>query len=310
MSWRLIKPKILQSKWVLWFQSFINPVESEIKITTFKGFVQELIVRMKKVDVSGKGAQLAYFFLLSFFPLLLVVVSLLPFFNINQEHVFRFLQTIVPTEVFLLTQGTVVEVLTTYDGGGALSLGIVGTIWAASRGMNAILKTINEAYETEPKMGIINRGWSLVFTVSLILILLLALAVPIFGQKFVYQLFEFLGVGASFYVFWNYVQWTLPPLLIFGVLFFLYWVIPYTEPKVPLFTVLPGTFFASVSWVVLIYGFSFYIKNFGNFTSTYGSIASVIILMLWLYFTGMILIFGGLLNATMYKRYLAKKMKK
>lgn len=288
------------------FQSIFNPDESKIDITTFKGFVQEIIIRMKKVDISGMGAQLAYFFLLSFFPLLLVVVSTLPFLDINQEHVFRFIQTIVPAEVFMLTQGTIVEVLTTYNGGGVLSIGILGTLWSASRGMNAIIKTLNEAYETEPKMGIINRAWSLVFTVLLILILSLALIVPIFGQRYVYLLFDFLGVETSFVDFWNYVQWILPPLLIFIVLLLLYWVIPYTESRVHIVTVLPGTVFSTISWVVLIYGFSFYVKHFGNFTFTYGSIASVIIFMLWLYFTGMILIFGGILNATMRKRHFAK----
>lgn len=288
------------------FQSIFNPDESKIDITTFKGFVQEIIIRMKKVDISGMGAQLAYFFLLSFFPLLLVVVSTLPFLDINQEHVFRFIQTIVPAEVFMLTQGTIVEVLTTYNGGGVLSIGILGTLWSASRGMNAIIKTLNEAYETEPKMGIINRAWSLVFTVLLILILLLALIVPIFGQRYVYLLFDFLGVETSFVDFWNYVQWILPPLLIFIVLLLLYWVIPYTESRVHIVTVLPGTVFSTISWVVLIYGFSFYVNHFGNFTFTYGSIASVIIFMLWLYFTGMILIFGGILNAAMRKRHFAK----
>lgn len=288
------------------FQSIFNPDESKIDITTFKGFVQEIIIRMKKVDISGMGAQLAYFFLLSFFPLLLVVVSTLPFLDINQEHVFRFIQTIVPAEVFMLTQGTIVEVLTTYNGGGVLSIGILGTLWSASRGMNAIIKTLNEAYETEPKMGIINRAWSLVFTVLLILILSLALIVPIFGQRYVYLLFDFLGVETSFVDFWNYVQWILPPLLIFIVLLLLYWVIPYTESRVHIVTVLPGTVFSTISWVVLIYGFSFYVKHFGNFTFTYGSIASVIIFMLWLYFTGMILIFGGILNAAMRKRHFAK----
>ncbi|MEJ9281017.1 MULTISPECIES: YihY/virulence factor BrkB family protein [Ureibacillus] len=298
--------KVSQTKWVLMFQSIFNPDESKIDITTFKGFVQEIIIRMKKVDISGMGAQLAYFFLLSFFPLLLVVVSTLPFLDINQEHVFRFIQTIVPAEVFMLTQGTIVEVLTTYNGGGVLSIGILGTLWSASRGMNAIIKTLNEAYETEPKMGIINRAWSLVFTVLLILILLLALIVPIFGQRYVYLLFDFLGVETSFVDFWNYVQWILPPLLIFIVLLLLYWVIPYTESRVHIVTVLPGTVFSTISWVVLIYGFSFYVKHFGNFTFTYGSIASVIIFMLWLYFTGMILIFGGILNAAMRKRHFAK----
>lgn len=303
----LSENKPSEAKWLNTIHSYINPDESEIDVTTLKGFFQDLILRMREVDISGMGAQLAYFFLLSFFPLLLFIVALLPYLNLNQQYVFDFIQTIVPAEVFMLTQGTIVEVLTTFNGGGILSIGIIGTFWSASRGMNAMIKTLNQAYGSEPKLGIVNRAWSLLFTIALILIFLIALFIPIFGQQFIYQLFNFLGVEESFVTFWKYVQWILPPLLIFIVLLLLYWVIPHTEPRLHIFTVIPGALFSTISWVVLIYGFSFYVNNFGNFTSTYGSIASVIILMLWMYFTGMILIFGGLLNASMHKRRAAKK---
>lgn len=67
--------------------------------------------------------------------------------------------------------------------------------------------------------------------------------------------------------------------------------------------------FATLAWLAVTYGFSFYISNFGNYSATYGSIGGVIILMLWLYFTGIILIFGGVLNATMQKRALQKDIK-
>ena len=287
-------------------KSFVDPDESKIDVTTTKGAIQDLIVRMKDVDISGMGAQLAYFFLLSFFPLLIFIVTLVPYLNINQEEVFNFLQTIVPTEVFLLTQGTLTEILTTENGGGLLSIGIIGTIWSASRGVNALIKTLNGAYETEPKSGFINRGLALVFTIALVVVILLALIIPIFGQNFAYSLFSYLGVEESFKNFWQIVRWLLPPVLIFVVLSLMYWIIPNTDPRLKVFSVLPGAIFSTVSWVVLIYGFSSYVNNFGNYASTYGSIAGVIILMLWLYFTGMILIFGGLLNATMHKRTLVK----
>lgn len=301
------RKNISQAKWFGKIHSFFNPDESKIDVTTIKGFFQDLILRMREVDISGMGAQLAYFFLLSFFPLLLCIVALLPSLDINQQYAFDFIQTIVPTEVFLLTQGTLVELLTTYNGGGLLSVGIIGTLWSASRGMNAMIKTLNKAYQSEPKFMLVNRAWSLVFTLSLIVVLLLALIVPIFGQRYVFQLFNFLGVAESFVTFWTLIQWLLPPLLIFIVLLLLYWVIPHTEPKLHIITVIPGAVFSTMSWVILIYGFSFYVNHFSNFTSTYGSIASVIILMLWMYFTGMILIFGGLLNASMHKRRIAKK---
>ncbi len=91
--------------------SFLFPEKSKVDITTFKGLIQDALLRMYAVDVSGLGAQLAYFFLLSFFPLLIFLVALLPLLNLNQEHVFDFLQSVVPTEVFLLTQGTLSRII-------------------------------------------------------------------------------------------------------------------------------------------------------------------------------------------------------
>ncbi|WP_240758324.1 YihY/virulence factor BrkB family protein [Lysinibacillus sp. SGAir0095] len=288
-------------------KSFVDPDESKIDVTTTKGFFQDLIVRMKDVDISGMGAQLAYFFLLSFFPLLIFIVTLLPYLNLDQDDVFDFIQTIVPTEVFLLTQGTLTEILTTQNGGGLLSIGILGTVWSASRGVNALIKTLNGAYETEPKSGLINRGMSLVFTIALVAVILIVLFISIFGHQFAYNLFNYLGVEETFASFWEMIRWILPPALIFVVLSLMYWIIPNTDPRLRVLSTLPGATFSTIAWVALIYGFSIYVNNFGNYASTYGSIAGVIILMLWLYFTGMILIFGGLLNATMHKRSLVKK---
>ncbi|TSI10638.1 YihY/virulence factor BrkB family protein [Lysinibacillus sp. BW-2-10] len=290
--------------------TFIDPDVSKIDVTTVKGFFQDLIIRMRDVDISGMGAQLAYFFLLSFFPLLIFIVTLVPYLDLKEEHVFDFIQTIMPAEVFMLTQGTLTEILTTHNGGGLLGIGIVGTIWSASRGVNALIKTLNHTYDTEEKSGIINRGWSLVFTIALVVVILLALLVPIFGQRYGYELFSYLGVEETFSQVWKYISWVLPPTLIFIVLALMYWIIPNTDPRLHLISVIPGALFSTVSWVILIYAFSYYVNNFGNFTSTYGSIAGVIILMLWLYFTGMILIFGGLLNASLQKRKLVKMRKR
>lgn len=288
-------------------KSFIELDESKIDVTTTKGFCQDLIIRIRDIDISGMGAHLAYFFLLSFFPLLIFIVTLVPYLNLNEEHVFDFIQTIVPTEVFLLTRGTVTEILTTYNGGGLLSIGVAGTIWSASRGVNALIKTLNGAYETEPRHGFVNHAWSLVFTILLVLVILLTLLIPILGHQYSLSLFRYFGELETFSNFWNTVRWILPPVLIFIVLNLMYWIIPNTEPRLHWISVLPGAIFSTASWGVLIYVFSYYINNFGNLISTYGSITGVIILMLWLYFTGMIIIFGGVLNAAMHKRILAKR---
>lgn len=290
-------------------KSFVAPSESEIDRTTAKGFFQELVSGMKRADMSGMGAQLAYFFLLSFFPLLIFLVTLLPYLNLQQEHVFEFMENIVPEEVYSLIEGTLGQVLTNQNGG-LLSIGIIGTIWSASRGVDALMKALNRAYDVDGRAGFINRSLSLLFTVAFVVIILLALVFPIFGQQLSNLLFSYIGVENSLGSIWTFIRWLMPPLLILGVMILMYWIVPNTDPRLKFISVIPGAIVATIGWLVLTYGFSFYINNFGNYSATYGSIGGVIILMLWLYFTGMILIFGGLINATMQKRQVALHNKK
>ncbi|MGN7478453.1 YihY/virulence factor BrkB family protein [Solibacillus silvestris] len=289
-------------------KSYILPERSQVNVLTTKGFFQDLIYRMQKVDMSGMGAQLAYFFLLSFFPMLIFMVTLLPYLSLEQGQIFDFLSDIMPEEVYGLIEGTLSEVLTNQNGG-LLSIGIIGTVWSASRGVDALMKTLNRAYDVEGKAGFLNRIWSLIFTVSLVAIILVALVLPIFGQQIGNIVFGYFGVAESFESIWNSVRWIAPPTLIFLLLTVMYWIVPNTDPRLTVLSVVPGSVFATFGWLVLTYGFSFYINNFGNYSSTYGSIGGVIILMLWLYFTGMILILGGLLNATFQERQIAKKSK-
>lgn len=289
-------------------KSFVAPSESEIDRTTAKGFFQDLVSSMQRVDMSGMGAQLAYFFLLSFFPLLIFLVTLLPYLNLQQEQVFEFMDNIMPAEVYSLIEGTLGEVLTNQNGG-LLSIGIIGTIWSASKGIDALMKALNRAYEVDGRAGVINRSLSLLFTVAFVLIILLALVFPVFGQQLGELLFSHIGVENSLGSMWTFIRWLMPPLLILGVMVLMYWIVPNTDPRLKFISVIPGAVFATASWLLLTYGFSFYVNNFGNYSATYGSIGGVIILMLWLYFTGMILILGGLINATMQKRQVALKSK-
>ncbi|MER2038504.1 MAG: YihY/virulence factor BrkB family protein [Solibacillus sp.] len=300
----MIQKKFINEKLTL-IKAYVAPDPSSIDILTPKGFIQDLIFRTKEVDMTGMGAQLAYFFLLSFFPMLIFMVTLLPFLNLEQGQIFYFLSDIMPEEVYRLIEGTLIDVLNNHNSG-LLSIGILGTIWSASRGVDALMKSLNRAYDVEGRAGILNRMWSLFFTIALVAIILTALVLPIFGQLLGNVVFDYLGVNGSLESVWNFIRWLTPPLLIFIVLTAMYWIVPNTNPRLTIISVFPGTVLATSGWLALTYGFSFYINNFGNFSSTYGSIGGVIILMLWLYFTGMILIFGGLLNATFQRRQLAK----
>ncbi|MFJ5772236.1 YihY/virulence factor BrkB family protein [Psychrobacillus sp. NPDC093180] len=294
-----------------WFNKlkFLNMKKKDKKIeepqdlTTWKGYFKHLIVHIQKTDITGLAAQLAYFFLLSLFPLLIFIVTLLPYLNLDEAQVFRFLENYAPQDVYLLIEDTVSDILLTRNGG-LLSIGIIGTIWSASNGMNAIVKSLNRSYNLdETRPFFIVRGLSVVFTLIMIVLFAVMLVLPVFGQQIGTILFSYFGFEEGFVKIWNSLRWAITPIIMLMVLTALYWIVP--NQKLFLRSVFPGAIFATVGWIIVSLGFSYYVSNFGNYSSTYGSIGGIIVLMLWLYISGIMLLVGGQINAVTQERKIA-----
>src|SRR5690625_3439507 len=111
-------------------------------------FGKELLKRLDRADVTGLSAQLAYFFLLSLFPFLLFLITLLGFLPIDEGAVIDVLSAYLPEEVLAMIETNLAHIMNNRNGG-LLSIGIIGTLWSASNGMNAIKKSFNKAYEVE-----------------------------------------------------------------------------------------------------------------------------------------------------------------
>src|SRR5699024_3049177 len=112
----------------------------------------------------------------------------------------------------------------------------------------------------------------------------------------------------QFQTLWNVVRSILPLILVFVVFLVMYTTAPNIRLKIK--SVIPGTIFTTIAFLVASWGFSFYISNFGNYSATYGSIAGVIILILWLYITGVIIILGAQINAINHKRTVRREERK
>lgn len=269
-------------------------------LSTWKGFIQGFIQKVTQADLSGMGAQLAYFFLLSLFPLLIFVMTLVPFLNLPQEQVYTMMKELLPEQVYSLIGDTLKDVLENRNGG-LLSVGILATLWSASNGVNALIKSLNQSYgKAETRPFIIARSMSVVFTLVLILLVVVALILPVFGSQIGHFLANTIGLGEQFGAIFDKFRILLPPLVIFCGLVFMYWLGP--NVKMYLRSAIPGAIVSTVCWLVISYVFSIYINNFSNYSATYGSIGGIIILMLWLYITGMVLMIGGLVNAIMQER--------
>lgn len=264
-------------------------------VLTVKGFLKELIKRLTETDITGLGAQLAFFFLLSLFPLLMFLVTLLPYLNLSEERIYSFIQEIAPGEVSRLIENTLGEILSNQNSG-LLSLGILATIWTASRGINALVKSLNASYGVEENRPIwAAQGMSIVITLLIILIFLTALILPIFGEQIGAFIFSFFGLEEDFLSTWSQLRFTIAPLIIFLVCAMVYWIVP--NVRLHFTSVLGGAAFTAIGWLAVSYGFSLYINNFANYSATYGSIGGIIVLLVWLYLCAMLLLAGGQINA-------------
>lgn len=194
----------------------------------------------------------------------------------------------------------------TVQNSGLLSISIIGTLWAASNGVNAITRAFNHAYGIKTDRSfIVARLVAMVLTIGMILIIILALLLPVFGRMIGVYLFSWIGFTSSFLAVWGTLRWVASSFIFFIVLLFLYKLAPNGRPRFS--QVVWGTAFATFAWQLVSWGFSFYVNNLGNFSATYGSLGTIIVLLIWFYLFGIIIITGGILNAAMLEQ---RKMKR
>ena len=204
-----------------------------------------------------------------------------------------------------LLEGIITDVLNN-SGGGILSVGLILTLWSASNGMTALMNAFNVAYDIEDSRSfVVTKLLSVFFTVILSLSVILTFVLIVFGEQIGNLMFGIIGLDDQFSTVWNLVRSLLPLLLVFVVFLIMYMTAP--NIKLKLKSVIPGTIFTTIAFLAASWGFSYYVSNFGNYSATYGSIAGVIILIFWLYITGVIIILGAQINSILHKRTVLKE---
>ncbi|HCY7618054.1 TPA: YihY/virulence factor BrkB family protein [Staphylococcus aureus] len=282
---------------------FLSRLNKPAKYKKDSNFLSYLIYRIGKDDASGLAAQMTYHFVLAMFPMLLFLLTLLPFFNIKQSQITNMLSN-APAETSTLIKSVIGDI-TQNSSGGLLSIGLILAIWSASNGMTAIMNSFNVAYDVEDsRNGIVLKLLSVVFTVVMGVVFVVALALPTLGSVISHFLFGPLGFDEQVKWIFNLIRIVLPIIIIFIVFIVLYSVAPNVKTKLK--SVLPGAVFTSIIWLAGSFGFGWYISNFGNYSKTYGSIAGIIILLLWLYITSFIIIVGAEINAIIHQRSVIK----
>jgi membrane protein len=260
-----------------------------------KYYGKSLLGELKKDRATGLAAQQAYYYMLALFPLLILLIAIVPYLNIDPQQAIIVVNKLLPSQSAELLRDNVVKLVSERNGG-LLTFGIIGTIWSASSGMNAFIKAMNIAFDVEETRSFIKaRLVSIMLTLGLILAFVVALLLPVFGRVIMDTIQSFIQIPEPFEIVFTIVRWVVALVVMAAVLAGLYRVAP--NKHYPFKHVIPGAIFATVVWQLISLGFSFYVSNFGNYSATYGSIGGVIVLMLWLFLTGLALVLGGEINA-------------
>lgn len=260
-------------------------------------FIRQIARRFRDDSVPDLSAQLAYYFLMALFPFLIFATSLLGYL-VSVEDVLSLMNAYVPKESMSLIERNVRNVL---EGKkvGILSFSLLAALWSSSNATNALIRALNRAYDVrEDRPFWKERGIAIALTVALIVVILVALVLPVFGKAVGSFLFSLFGNPQSFLTVWPVIRWGSSFAILAAVLYGLYYFAP--NRRLNPGDILSGTLFATISWQLASLGFSYAVDKLLNVSATYGSLASIVVLMIWFYLTGMIMILGGEINATIH----------
>jgi membrane protein len=253
-------------------------------------------------EVLGRAAQLSYYILLALFPMLLVLTALMGVFSVQSymAELMSYLRQVLPNDALFMVE-RFLEQVASGSGADVLSLGALGALWASSSGVAAITDALNVVYgiKTDSRPFWRVRLMAIALTIGLAGFVILSSTLVLYGTRLSVWIADLVGLGWVFVTAWNLLQWPVVAAIMLFVVGVIYYICP--DIKQDWRWVTPGSAFAVAMWFVVSLGFKLYVDNFGGYNKVYGSIAGVIVLMLWLYWSGMVLLMGGEINAEIEK---------
>ena len=269
-------------------------------LETLKGFIlykyiKQLVVRFIKDDLLSMSAQITYYFLLAFFPFLLFLINLLSFTSLSSELLITNFSTFLPQDTAILVKNTLEQTVEAKSKT-LLIVGMLGSLWAASRAIAAIIRALNNSYDVKETRNFFKLSFiSLITTLGVTVMILFAFVMIVFGKIIGSYVFGLIGATTLFDIIWSLLRYAIPLTVMIITFSLIYTHVP--NIKLRFKNVIIGTIFATVGWITTSLLFSFYVNTFANYEKVYGSLGGVIALIIWLNLSALIILVGGELNA-------------
>ena len=256
---------------------------------------KRLVKRYINHDISAYAALMAFFLTLSLFPFLIILFAVLGHLSLDTNWIISALELFFPSEVHGLVMEFIRQNIILKDFS-VLSLSVVGALWASSRGIRALMLSLNMAYEVkETRNYFVVKLIDILYTLLIIIGIVFLLTLPNIGREFLRYIDTYITIDPRLIELIGIFKLTALPVTIVLIISTLYMLLP--NKKQPFKKVVPGTIFTVIGWTILSYLFSLFVNYIANYSLIYGSLSTIIILMLWLYFSSIILILGGELNS-------------
>ena len=265
----------------------------------WKRFFTKLQEKADATDLFNRAAQVGFYFSFAFFPLLLFLLTLFGLIldktDLLQAELYNYLAGVMPSSAYQLVHTTMDEIIA-HSTGSKLTFGLVVTLWSASAGVDSLRSAMNSVYEVDETTTWWHRKLqSLLFTLLFIVMVAVALTIITAGVTLATT-----AAGESDLVKWIVLggQWIFLLIVLLFTTAAIYNWLPSFE-KFRWVWVTPGALVAIALWGILTLGFKTYLHYFNSYNRAYGSLGAVIILMLWMYLTGLALLAGGAINSVL-----------
>ena len=250
--------------------------------------------RVQVMQIPSHAANAGYFIVLSVFPALVLVLSLLRYTSLDARDLLNLLSDFLPAALLPAAERLIVSTYA-HTSGAMVSVSAFGALWSASRGIYGLLTGLNHIYGVRECRGYwYTRLISVLYTFAFLVVLLLTLVLGVFGESILSMLppaKDPLGIFLSEIID---LRFLLMLVLQTGLFTAMFMVLPNRRGRFR--ESFPGAVLACVGWLVFTRLFSFYVEHFSNYSNIYGSVYAVALSMLWLYFCLSIVFYGGALN--------------
>lgn len=260
-----------------------------------KGYLKKLSNILRKPEMSILPSNIAFNIILAIVPLLTIVVLIASYFDISIDLVSNLVSNVMPKEVSTI----IIDVISGKGFDSSLGLFNIIAFAVASNGTYAIINTSNALYGINDRDYLKDRISSIILLFIIIILFLFLLVVPIFGENIINLMSNaklLSNLANEVIIIFNVIKWPLTILIIYLNIKLIYTIAPSKNIKSEETTY--GALFTTICWIIATIIFKFYISHFARYDIIYGNLASIIIMMVWMYFLSYIFVLGMAINVS------------